>query len=540
MYNLKLNKLWLVIVLFAVLAVPAFATVDESQSVWINFTTSPFEDLMFDFTVTNSGVTQTATYPSYNTAGTGTPYAGDYDGSDQLSIDTSAMAFGGASDPFTYCGWYYMDAGIGTYSYALARIGTTADYRVVMGKLASTWFLQIDDDLTTYSQITTTLPSLNTWFHSCVGYDGSTMRLWVNGALASSVSTTKTGMSAINGDISTSGYSTGANKWDGYQDDIQIFNETLSTANVSYLYNYGYFSYAPPPPTVTDFNITAYDAETAEQILTFNTTLNSTVLSTTNGTITYNVTGFYNTVVNATGYQTVTTSKTYVAGTTTQWNLTAINRTATFKAFSNFSAPINTFNITTGTGATYTTTNGTIFASLDRTVLHNLSFNAIDYYSNVLTNFNVSNDYNATLTTVLKNVTFTATNYSGTALSDVNVTVDGSTYQGVKSQTVELDARNLYNVTFDKTNYFDDVQTNVNISSDVVGNLTEHFRIIVGTVEEGGANGSVVNGVDYNNVEYSALIDFTNSSTALSDPSGSGFELSGTGATIDTTSGYML
>ena len=292
----------------------------------------------------------------------------------------------------------------------------------------------------------------------------------------------------------------------------------------------------------TKFNITAFDAETAQPILTFNTTLNGTVLSTTNGTITYNETGFYNTVVNATGYQTVTTSKGYLAGTTTQWNLTAINRTATFKAFSNFSAPINTFNITTGAGATYTTTNGTIFASLDRTVLHNLSFNAINYYSNVLTNFNVSNDFNATLVTVLKNVTFTATNYSGSAINNVNVTVDGSTHQFNNSQTLELDTRNLYNITFDKTNFFDDVQTNVNISSDVVGNLTEHFRIIVGSyvpASEGGT-GTVVNGVNYSEVEYSALIDFSDSSTAITDPSGSGFELSLTGATIDTTSGYML
>jgi len=541
---MKFNKLWLVVVMFAVLAVPAMATTDESQSVWLNFTNSPFEDVLNGFDLNSSNVTQSTSYPSYNTAGNGAPYSGNYgSAAGTVDIDTTSMNRGDAADPFTYCGWYNINSGVSTYSYAFTRIkdDSDANYRLIFGKIGANWAMQIDDNLAGPTQISTTLPSTGTWFHSCMGYDGSTMRLYMNGALASSVSVSKT-MSPFNGRVCTSGYcSLGTHKWNGLQDDVQIFNETLSATNISYLYNYGYFNYAPPTPPDTRFNITAYDAETAQQILTFNTTLNGTVLSTTNGTIIYNVTGFYNTVVNASGYQTVTTSKTYVAGTTTQWNLTAINRTVTFKAFDNTSTPINTFNMTTGTGGTYTTTNGTIFASLDRTVLHNLTFAATNYYDNVTLNYNVTSDLNVTLLSPFRDVTFTATNYSGSPISNFNVTVDGTTYSVVASQVVNLDTRELYNVTFDKHNYFDDVQLNVNVSSDVVGNLTEYFNILVGTqTTTSGGTGTFVNGVNYSDVAYSALIDFTNSSTAVSDPSGSGFELSLTGASIDTTSGYML
>tara|TARA_Y100001973_G_scaffold69801_1_gene101820 strand:- start:863 stop:4930 length:4068 start_codon:yes stop_codon:yes gene_type:complete len=528
---MKLNKIWVVIVMFAVLAVPAFAVIDYntdvSHAILVDYTdsTSAITD------PTGNGFDGSLSGATINTAG---GYM-DCDGTnDRMTVNYPANLTGDWSTSIAV----YVDTKAGDKAFVGKYNAGSDRYYSFMSN--TNWNFRTCIDSTCMKD--TNANSAGQWYiytlihNSTDGttkqYQGTTLvNTGPSFTIANNYQWEFCKITPIHGYL------------DGRITQWYMFNRALDATELAAHYasvdaDKKFMPFTDPN---TKFNITAYDAETAQPILTFNTTLNGTVLSTTNGTITYNETGFYNTVVNATGYQTVTTSKTYVAGTTTQWNLTAINRTATFKAFSNFSAPINTFNITTGAGATYTTTNGTIFASLDRTVLHNLSFNAINYYPNVLTNFNVSNDFNATLVTVLKNVTFTATNFSGSAINNVNVTVDGSTHEFNNSKTLELDTRNIYNITFDKANFFDDVQTNVNITSDVVGNLTEHFRIVVGSfTPASGGTGTVVNGVNYSEVEYSALIDFTDSSTALTDPSGSDFELSLTGATIDTTSGYML
>jgi hypothetical protein len=132
----------------------------------------------------------------------------------------------------------------------------------------------------------------------------------------------------------------------------------------------GYLTFVAGTPADTSFNITASNAETATPINTFNVTLNSTKLTTTNGTITYNITGEYTTLVEAEGYIPVTTTYTYDAGTTVQWNLTTILRNVTFQAYNNFSGLLNDFNLSVD-GTPYTTGTGTIIAPLDRTVLHN-------------------------------------------------------------------------------------------------------------------------------------------------------------------------
>lgn len=479
---MKLNKLWLVIVMFAVLAVPAFAVTLDDARQYIGYNSSLADASGNGLDGTAQGNAQVT--GSVYKLGNGSLDCGNTN-SDYVTLPTSTIS-GDSVGSFSL--WMRPDvAGNNQMFLSAATVGSTTNRMRFMYDTTNKIQVNFNDGAWDSFQSDDTISPL-AWHHIVVTHDGTNSRMYINGSLQSA-----TGGNTWFDDITINtyrhcirGYSA-TNGMQGWLDDVAYYERALNQSEVNALYNAGtgFNPYAAAVPTSSQFNITAFDAETAEQILTFNTTLNGTVLSTTNGTISYNITGFYNTVVNATGYQTVTTSKTYVAGTTTQWNLTAINRTATFKAFNNWSAPINTFNITTGTGATYTTTNGTIYASLDRTVLHNLSFNAVNYYSNVLNNFNASNDFNATLITVLKNVTFTATNYSGSPISDFNLTVDGTTGPVTTSLTIELDTRNLYNVTFDKTNFFDDVQTNVNISSDVVGNLTEHFRIIVGTTTSG-------------------------------------------------------
>jgi len=459
------------------MAVPSLAA--EDQSVWVNFNTFPMEDSYGSFTVNNSGVTQNGAYPSYSVSGDGATHSGEIGFGDQASIAKDSYDI----SAFTVCAWFNR-TGTSTYQYAVTTTNqaNAGNARMILGKRQSNWhFLLLEGG--NYDILTGTLPATNTWFHSCGTWDGTTMKLYMNGVLAD------TGTPSINNaNLVTlmdspltinSYYGSTANHYEGTIDDLQWFNKTLSATNITYLYEYGTFAIAP---STGPFNVTAYDAEKATQILTFNTTLNGTTYSTTNGTIVVNTSGFYNTTIEAPGYITVDTSRTYLPSSTTQWNLTSILRNVTLQAYSNDTSQILTFNVTVDSD-NYTTTNGTVKAEMDRTVLHNLTFTATGFYPNVTTGFNATSNFNATLFSATKNVTVTATNFSGDAISDFNVTVNGVTTLVGTSANFILDTRELHNFTFSKYNYFGDSINNVNVSttSSVTGNLTQYFNILVGT-----------------------------------------------------------
>ena len=83
-----------------------------------------------------------------------------------------------------------------------------------------------------WSTITTSIPTVNTWFHVCATWDGTSMKLYVNGALASSAS--KTGTITYTSNNTTIGKNSTLSgfEWDGKIDEVALFNYALSERQI--------------------------------------------------------------------------------------------------------------------------------------------------------------------------------------------------------------------------------------------------------------------------------------------------------------------
>ena len=80
--------------------------------------------------------------------------------------------------------------------------------------------------------------SSNVWTHSCMVFDGSTLKLYINGVFKQSVSAVTTlGTSALGFGIGA--YQLSSSKFNGLIDDVRIYSRALNPAEVKALYNMG-------------------------------------------------------------------------------------------------------------------------------------------------------------------------------------------------------------------------------------------------------------------------------------------------------------
>jgi len=483
---MKLNKLWLVVVMFAVLAVPAMA----SDMAFYKFTNN-VDDETGNYDATNYGGTFTTSYPIMNISGDGSTHSIDLDGSnDYVKTPQAVLTNIISADEFAVSGWIRTTVG-NKYIYSAGNGGTHLGLAIgidVMSSGALRCFIGYSGSAP--QSISTAQVDDGNWNHVACTYDGTTLKTYVNGIQDGSVSAPSPTWSTA--DTSYIGRQ-GSKYFNGDVDELHYYNQHLTDTNISNLYNYNDAT-GSSVPTVPIFNITAFDAETAIQINTFNVTLNSTFLSTTNGTITHNVTGEYSTLVQANGYIPVTTTYTYTDGQTVQWNLTKVNRNITLFAGNNYGQALETFNVSIDGGAPLTASGFSLTTEVDRTVLHNFTFTAANHQPFTFTGFNATSNttYNATLTSNFVFVDFNATDENSTTLTDFNLTINGVTHAVATNKTFFLDSSKLYNVTFQKMNYFNDEHVNYNITNNLTGNLTEHFRIMVGTVGSAPVNATSI------------------------------------------------
>ena len=91
---------------------------------------------------------------------------------------------------------------------------------------------------------TTILP--NTWYHGAVTYDGTTVRLYVNGRLeSSSAYALNTVINPVNG--LTIGNRPDLLKWRGVIDEVRIYNRALSAAEIANLAGFNFISQTAMP-----------------------------------------------------------------------------------------------------------------------------------------------------------------------------------------------------------------------------------------------------------------------------------------------------
>ena len=521
-YKMKLNKLWLVVVLFAVMAMPAMAVTLDDARQYLGYNSSLDDGSGNGFDGTANGAA--AVTGSYFILGNGSLDCGSSN-SDYVDFPTATIS-GDSTGSFSL--WMYPDvAGNNQMFLSAATAGSTSNRMRLMYDTNDKIQLNINDgSWDSFTSDDTISP--NAWHHIVVTHDGTNSRMYINGSLQSN-----TGGNTWFDDISINTYRhcqrayATTHYFGGFLDDVAYYERALNQSEIDALYNSGTGFNPYAAPAASSFNITAANAETAAAINTFNVTLNGTTFTTTNGTIIVPTSGFYTTVVQSPGFIPVTTSKTYAPGSSTQWNLTSVLRNVTVTAIDQDGASLSNFNVSID-GTPHNVAGTSDVFELDRTILHNFTFSKTDYYGDVQTNVNVTTNVQGSLTYAIVNTTFTAQDETYASLSNFNVTIGATTYNiPGASGDIELDSRELFNATWSKTNYISFTGTNLNANNSQVGNLTEFFHITVFTnvTTTNGTAGTTNNSDAYHSYDGS-----------FSDLSGNGFPGTPAGSTaIDST-----
>jgi len=89
------------------------------------------------------------------------------------------------------------------------------------------------------SDVTKTTPSINEWIHIACTYDGTTQKLYFDGVLESSATTSQVVSTTVNAVIGSLSYGSKADSWKGLLDDIKVYSDALSATEVTKNYNAG-------------------------------------------------------------------------------------------------------------------------------------------------------------------------------------------------------------------------------------------------------------------------------------------------------------
>ena len=177
-------------------------------------------------------VSDGTSYQTYNSDGVAynfpsNSYSGVFDGAgDYISVpSSSSLSIGGT---LTITAWIRKDT-TGVFGAILAKRDSTTNYQLIVRDTNVLSFYQG----TTVVNDTTAL-SANTWYHIAVVATSGSTDFYINGSLSSSGSGTTITATSDNlyiGQVASSSY------WDGYMDEIVIFDRALNSTEIGNIYN---------------------------------------------------------------------------------------------------------------------------------------------------------------------------------------------------------------------------------------------------------------------------------------------------------------
>lgn len=160
------------------------------------------------------------------------------DGTDDYVQVASPSGLPLGNSPRTMMIWFRTPKDLSIYTESsLIQYGTPYNY-CMFGLITSgnapgkLYFYGQNADL---AGTTTVLP--NTWYHGAVTYDGTTVRLYLNGQ--EEASGARALNTVINTDGLTMGYRSVESRWKGELDEPAIFNRALSAEEIAAIYNAG-------------------------------------------------------------------------------------------------------------------------------------------------------------------------------------------------------------------------------------------------------------------------------------------------------------
>lgn len=187
---------------------------------------------------TDTAITYNASYAVQSNFGQGASFNGS-----SSKIDLPNLGVSGSSAR-TISGWFYVPSiSASMYLYCSGKGSDNTNFSLSVTNAVNNSQLYLYCNNNDYYTGVNTVP-LNQWFHMTLVYDGgtlstSTVHFYINGV---SLSSTKAGTGNAAANTTNSDYSIGyyrignSNFFNGYSDDVAIFNRALSASEVNELY----------------------------------------------------------------------------------------------------------------------------------------------------------------------------------------------------------------------------------------------------------------------------------------------------------------
>jgi hypothetical protein len=145
----------------------------------------------------------------------------------------------------TAAGWFSRTGSFVNYSAVFSSPHTASDCGgyLLTGLASGKLRMYIDQPGTCSwtSTDSTTIPAANTWYHVAGTWDGSNIRIYVNGVLENTTSATTIGYGTITKNAQIGGYQDNAgdpqNSFPGLLDDVRVYNYALTATQIRLLYN---------------------------------------------------------------------------------------------------------------------------------------------------------------------------------------------------------------------------------------------------------------------------------------------------------------
>ena len=185
-----------------------------------------------------SGLSNTGTLtngPTYSSSNGGSIVFDGVDDYVDLGNPSSLSAIGGTTN-ITASGWaYYTAYGGGGQSYSVITV-KGSPWTWLLENLSSTFRFRITAGGSDVNVADTSTHALNTWYNVVGTYDGSNMKIYVNGVLKNTAA--QTGTLATNTETAKIGTWQGTNyNLTGRVSNVSIYNRALTAAEIKQNYN---------------------------------------------------------------------------------------------------------------------------------------------------------------------------------------------------------------------------------------------------------------------------------------------------------------
>lgn len=357
--------------------------------------------------------------------------------------------------------------------------------------------------------------STGVWYYVVSTWNGTTATLYINGT---AIQSTEVGTPNNAGTASSFRLGTdenGASLFDGMIDDFSVWNESLTQATITELYNNGLGKRADQLGAgVNNFSIVAQNIYDSSTINVFNVTIDGVIYGTTTGTITTGI------LQNATRlYDLNLTVPNHFNTTYLSYNVSSNLSAKIIQAIVRIN-PLDLNNDSLSLPFNLSTTS--YYNNSNLLYLKNTSI-AITFqkagYKNQTQTFDISALQNNTLdlTGIYQSIlNITAANKAGAAITSFSINITNSEYSAVLSTTngsrIIPVLNTKYNVTIDAENY--EVKTaQVNISTDYTYNFSLYGTNTLNITFKNELTGALLSGINIS-VNLFGAVNYTNSSTA--------------------------